>query len=141
MQRSWIVSYEITFPVDIVSHQPRCRPHFPRRPFLEPWPKSGLADPNNRHISRIIKACLALLYHSPERTAEDASVQCTGVSTMYQRIGVRLVGSLIVDSIPVTLSYILQNSTQTVSIIVTGRLGPEELSAAAFSMMLAFVTG
>lgn len=60
---------------------------------------------------------------------------------MYQRIGVRLVGSLIVDSIPVTLSYILQNSTQTVSIIVTGRLGPEELSAAAFSMMLAFVTG
>ncbi|KAI6023771.1 MATE efflux family protein [Pisolithus microcarpus] len=80
-----------------------------------------------------------LLYHSPERTAEDASVQCTGVSTVYQRIGVRLVGSLIVDSIPVTLSYILQNSTQTVSVIVTGRLGPEELSAAAFSMMLAFV--
>lgn len=82
-----------------------------------------------------------LLYHSPERIAEDESVQCTGASAVYQRIGVRLVGSLIVDSIPVTLSYVLQNSTQTVSIIVTGRLGPEELSAAAFSMMLAFVTG
>jgi MATE family multidrug resistance protein len=39
------------------------------------------------------------------------------------------------------LSYILQNSIQTVSIMITGRLGAEELSAAAFSMMLAYVTG
>ncbi|KIL64936.1 hypothetical protein M378DRAFT_192492 [Amanita muscaria Koide BX008] len=38
----------------------------------------------------------------------------------------------------VMLSYILQNSVQTVSILVTGRLGPAELSATAFSMMLAF---
>jgi Na+-driven multidrug efflux pump len=41
----------------------------------------------------------------------------------------------------VILSYILQNSIQTVSIMITGRLGAEELSAAAFSMMLAYVTG
>jgi MATE family multidrug resistance protein len=41
----------------------------------------------------------------------------------------------------VILSYVLQNSVQTTAIVVTGRLGPEELSAAAFSMMLAFVTG
>ncbi|KIJ65467.1 hypothetical protein HYDPIDRAFT_187260 [Hydnomerulius pinastri MD-312] len=58
-----------------------------------------------------------------------------------QPIGARLLATLVVDSIPVILSYILQNSIQTVSILVTGRLGPEELSAAAFSMMLAFVTG
>jgi MATE family multidrug resistance protein len=51
------------------------------------------------------------------------------------------VASLVIDSIPVILSYILQNSIQTVSIVITGRLGPEELSAAAFSMMLAYVTG
>lgn len=76
-----------------------------------------------------------LLCHGPECTAEDTN------ATVHRHIGVGLVGSLIVDSIPVTLSYILQNSTQTVSILVTGRLGPEELSAAAFSMMLAFVTG
>lgn len=56
-------------------------------------------------------------------------------------IGPRLVASLVIDSIPVILSYILQNSIQTVSIVITGRLGPEELSAAAFSMMLAYVTG
>lgn len=72
----------------------------------------------------------------------------------------RLVGSLLVDSIPgespkcqivqpgrsmkrpsVILSYILQNSIQTIAVLVVGRLGADELSAAAFSYMLAFVTG
>ncbi|EMD40035.1 hypothetical protein CERSUDRAFT_45456, partial [Gelatoporia subvermispora B] len=41
----------------------------------------------------------------------------------------------------VILSYILQNSIQTVSVLVTGRLGPDELSVAAFSLMLAMVAG
>ncbi|KXN84930.1 hypothetical protein AN958_11913 [Leucoagaricus sp. SymC.cos] len=41
----------------------------------------------------------------------------------------------------VILSYILQNSVQTVSIVIVGHLGPDELSAAAFSLTLAFVTG
>lgn len=49
--------------------------------------------------------------------------------------------SLVRDSIPVILSYILQNSIQTVAILIAGRLSPEALSAAAFSLMLAFVTG
>ncbi|KIK65104.1 hypothetical protein GYMLUDRAFT_240421 [Collybiopsis luxurians FD-317 M1] len=70
----------------------------------------------------------------------------------------KLFFSLLVDSIPgklparrlesdpdqgkiVILSYTLQNSIQTISIVVTGRLGPHELSVAAFSLMLAFVTG
>ncbi|KAF5354556.1 hypothetical protein D9758_011209 [Tetrapyrgos nigripes] len=39
---------------------------------------------------------------------------------------------------PVILSYILQNSIQTISVVVVGRLGPDELSVAAFSLMLAF---
>ncbi|KIK65106.1 hypothetical protein GYMLUDRAFT_384287 [Collybiopsis luxurians FD-317 M1] len=53
----------------------------------------------------------------------------------------KLFFSLLVDSIPVILSYTLQNSVQTISIVITGRLGPHELSVAAFSLMLAFVTG
>ncbi|KAK0202679.1 MOP flippase [Desarmillaria ectypa] len=52
---------------------------------------------------------------------------------------VSLFGSLFVDSIPVILSYILQNSVQTASILIVGRLGPEELSVAAFSLMLAMI--
>ncbi|KZT00434.1 MATE efflux family protein [Laetiporus sulphureus 93-53] len=49
--------------------------------------------------------------------------------------------SLLVDSVPVILSYVLQNSIQTVSVLVAGRLGPDELSAAAFALMLAMVAG
>jgi len=55
--------------------------------------------------------------------------------------GGREIAALFKDSIPVIFSYILQNSIQTVSIIIVGRLGPTELSVAAFSLMLAFVTG
>ncbi|KAI0662321.1 MATE efflux family protein [Cubamyces menziesii] len=48
-----------------------------------------------------------------------------------------LFASLLVDSVPVILSYVLQNSIQFVSVLITGRLGPDELSVAAFSFMLA----
>lgn len=48
---------------------------------------------------------------------------------------------LILLTCTVILSYILQNSIQTVAVLVVGRLGPDALSAAAFSYMLAFVTG
>jgi hypothetical protein len=44
-------------------------------------------------------------------------------------------------NLSVIFSYILQNSIQTVSIVIVGRLGATELSVAAFSLMLAFVTG
>ncbi|CAA7265227.1 unnamed protein product [Cyclocybe aegerita] len=57
------------------------------------------------------------------------------------KLDFELFKSLLLDSIPVILSYILQNSIQTASIIIAGRLGPNELSVAAFSMMFAFVTG
>ncbi|KAH9053937.1 MOP flippase [Lactarius vividus] len=53
----------------------------------------------------------------------------------------REIAALFKDSIPVIFSYILQNSIQTVSVVIVGRLGPAELSVAAFSLMLAFVTG
>ncbi|KAF7317752.1 MATE efflux family protein [Mycena kentingensis (nom. inval.)] len=55
--------------------------------------------------------------------------------------GLVLLWSLLSDSIPVILSYILQNSIQTSSILIAGRLGPDELSVSAFALMLAFVTG
>lgn len=42
-------------------------------------------------------------------------------------------GYLAATSLPVALSYALQNSLQTLSVVVVGRLGPHELSVAAFS--------
>lgn len=49
--------------------------------------------------------------------------------------------ALLKHSYPVILSYILQNSIQTISIFIAGYLGSNELSVTAFSLMLAFVTG
>jgi len=55
--------------------------------------------------------------------------------------GLREIANLLRVSIPVIFSYILQNSIQAVSISIVARLGSAELSVAAFSLMLAFVTG
>jgi MATE family multidrug resistance protein len=44
-------------------------------------------------------------------------------------------------SIPVILAYTLQNSLQTVSILIVGRASPKDLSTAAFSYMFAMCTG
>lgn len=44
-------------------------------------------------------------------------------------------------SIPVVLAYALQNSLQTVSVLIVGRLSPEALATAAFSYMFATATG
>ncbi|KAF8232184.1 MOP flippase [Tricholoma matsutake] len=46
--------------------------------------------------------------------------------------------SLLFDSIPVILSYTLQNSLQAVSILIVAQLGPAEFSAASVALMLAF---
>lgn len=43
-------------------------------------------------------------------------------------------------SVPVILAYALQNSIQTVSVIIVGRLSPEALSVAAFCYMFAMAT-
>ena len=44
-------------------------------------------------------------------------------------------------SIPVILAYTLQNSLQTVSVVIVGRASPEDLATAAFSYMFAMCTG
>lgn len=47
---------------------------------------------------------------------------------------------LLRGSIPVILAYTLQNSLQTVSVLIVGRLSPEALAVAAFSYMFAMAT-
>ena len=45
------------------------------------------------------------------------------------------------DSIPVILAYTLQNSLQTISVVIVGRSSPEDLATAAFAYMFAMSTG
>ena len=47
---------------------------------------------------------------------------------------------LLRGSIPVILAYTLQNSLQTISVLIVGRLSPEALATAAFSYMFAMAT-
>lgn len=47
---------------------------------------------------------------------------------------------LLKASIPVILAYTLQNSLQTISVLIVGRLSPEHLAVAAFSYMFAMCT-
>jgi multidrug resistance protein, MATE family len=44
-------------------------------------------------------------------------------------------------SIPVILAYTLQNSLQTASVLIVGRISPEALATAAFAYMFAMATG
>lgn len=44
-------------------------------------------------------------------------------------------------SLPVVVAYALQNSLQTISVLIVGRLSPEALATAAFSYMFAMATG
>ena len=47
---------------------------------------------------------------------------------------------LLRGSIPVILAYALQNSLQTISVLIVGRSSPEALSVAAFCYMFAMAT-
>jgi MATE family multidrug resistance protein len=47
---------------------------------------------------------------------------------------------LLKGSLPVIVAYTLQNSLQTISVIIVGRLSPEALATAAFSYMFAMST-
>ncbi|EED19527.1 MATE efflux family protein subfamily, putative [Talaromyces stipitatus ATCC 10500] len=49
-------------------------------------------------------------------------------------------GLLLKGSTPVILAYTLQNSLQTISVLIVGRSSPENLAAAAFSYMFAMCT-
>ena len=87
---------------------------------LLPKPKNGLIDAENHDDGEI--------HHlKDERTPLAKRV--------LKEFAVLLKGS-----IPVILAYALQNSLQTVSVIIVGRGSPEDLATAAFSYMFAMST-
>ncbi|KAL4265736.1 multi antimicrobial extrusion (MATE) family protein [Pleurotus pulmonarius] len=95
----------------------------------------------------LLRAIRAASTSSPSDVASTSSSSSTALGPTQLHVSeanaldFKLSWSLFVDAVPVILSYILQNSIQSTSILIVGRLGPEELSIAAFSLMLAFLTG
>jgi MATE family multidrug resistance protein len=84
----------------------------------------------------------------PKPTAADnASLHLTGSAyelgeeeTSKSKLWIAEFVVLLKGSVPVILAYTLQNSLQTTSVLVVGRLSPEALATAAFSYMFAMST-
>jgi MATE family multidrug resistance protein len=72
-------------------------------------------------------------------TGETYEVE-DGEETELQRI-LQEFWILLKGSLPVIVAYALQNSLQTISVLIVGRLSPEALATAAFSYMFAMATG
>lgn len=70
---------------------------------------------------------------------DDEDTSTVYGETKYQAI-VQEFWVLLKGSIPVILAYSLQNSLQTISVLIVGRLSPEALAVAAFSYMFAMAT-
>jgi len=62
-------------------------------------------------------------------------------SLLKSRLVLREFWILFRGSLPVIIAYALQNSLQTVSVLIVGRLSPEALATAAFAYMFAMATG
>lgn len=79
----------------------------------------------------------------PDRTGTcqpDESYDAKGSQKSTTSLVVNEFICLLKGSIPVILAYALQNSLQTLSVVVVGRGSPEDLATAAFSYMFAMAT-
>ncbi|KAI1762602.1 MATE efflux family protein [Hypoxylon sp. FL1150] len=78
--------------------------------------------------------------HNDERTALIPKAFSASPRLQY-REWLAEIWLLTKASTPVILAYTLQNSLQTISVLIVGRLSPEALATAAFSYMFAMSTG
>jgi MATE family multidrug resistance protein len=92
--------------------------------------KSPSSTPPNETSSLIPKTT-----DSQPESVEGETYEVEEPSSVKQWLAEFLI--LLQGSIPVILAYTLQNSLQTLSVLVVGRLSPEALATAAFSYMFA----
>jgi len=101
--------------------------------FLRPS-KSPSSTPPNETTSLLPKPQDSQHHES----AEGETYELEEASSAKQWLSEFLL--LLRGSVPVILAYTLQNSLQTFSVLVVGRLSPEALATAAFSYMFAMST-
>ena len=99
--------------------------------FLQSSKSSPTSSPPNENTSLIPKPNNVEQGDVPEGEIYELE----GASPAKQWLMEGLV--LLRGSIPVIIAYTLQNSLQTLSVLVVGRLSPEALATAAFSYMFA----
>jgi MATE family multidrug resistance protein len=103
---------------------------------------SGLSRKPNKRGSHTVPNERTALVPSPQpdNLFAESHEAGPGHGTKYQ-IVLQEFWILFRGSIPVVLAYALQNSLQTISVLIVGRLSPEALATAAFSYMFAMATG
>lgn len=78
--------------------------------------------------------------NSPEPSESDGNGEVFDLEDNPKSTSKHVLGEfkiLLKGSIPVILAYMLQNSLQTISVVIVGRASPEDLATAAFSYMFA----
>ena len=103
----------------------------------DPKPKDGSDTTPPNEVSRLL----------PKGQTDDERSASEGNGEMYdledksktKRVLTEFT-ILLKGSIPVILAYTLQNSLQTISVVIVGRGSPEDLATAAFSYMFAMCT-
>jgi len=94
-------------------------------------PRSAEATPPNERTSLLPK---------PDDEEEGDTYELEDGDRSERQLVLQEFWILLRGSIPVILAYTLQNSLQTVSVLIVGRLSPEALATAAFSYMFAMAT-
>ncbi|KAJ1545701.1 hypothetical protein HK405_007740, partial [Cladochytrium tenue] len=96
-------------------------------------PRAASADTDDRTIIA-----------SPRRGSDVTGIGLPGIAADDGRTGVAVfweeVWVVTKTSAPVAVAYMLQNSLQTGSVLIVGRMGADELAASAFAFMFAMVT-
>ena len=105
--------------------------------FLRPRTESPTSTPPNERTSLIPKPTdpQSTSYTTSEGETYEVDEEGSPTKQWLSEFMVLLRGSL-----PVILAYTLQNSLQTFSVLIVGRLSPEALATAAFSYMFAMST-
>ena len=99
--------------------------------FLQSSKSSPTSSPPNETTGLIPKPNNAAQNNEPRRETYELEEGSPAKQWLVESL------VLLRASIPVIIAYTLQNSLQTLSVLVVGRLSPEALATAAFSYMFA----
>ena len=113
--------------------------------WLPNFIKSSLADGDDRDGTAAQDETSSLLpkktHRSPSPEREEGEIEVyDDEKPTYSAVATEF-RILLKGSIPVILAYALQNSLQTISVVIVGRGSPEDLATAAFAYMFAMATG
>lgn len=109
-------------------------PWLPR--FLQRGDRKSTSTPPNQRSPLLPKPSTS----SPSDSEDGGTYEFSEDDTSPARQWLSELVILFKGSVPVILAYTLQNSLQTFSVLIIGRVSPEALATAAFSYMFAMST-